>query len=87
LAEYSFFHSPKELAKMFTDLGTSSQWAAIKKAVNQLNLEKKAIRSDIEQASLKEKILQIALDNRLVSAVVLPCGLFYKYIHRFKTFD
>jgi hypothetical protein len=57
---------------MFTDLGTSSQWTAVKEAVSQLNLEKKIIRSEIERASLKEKILQIALDNRLVSAVVLP---------------
>jgi hypothetical protein len=56
---------------MFTDLQTSSQWTAIKEAVNQLNLEKKIIRSGTEQASLEEKILQIALDNRLVSAVVL----------------
>jgi hypothetical protein len=72
LAEYSFFHSPQELAKMFTNLETSSQWTAIKNAVNQLNLEKKTIKSEIEQANLKEKILQIVLDNRFVSPIVLP---------------
>jgi hypothetical protein len=71
LAEYAFFHSPQELVKMFTDLGTFSQWTAIKEAVNQLNLDKKIIRSGIGRHSLTEKILQIALDNRLVSAVVL----------------
>jgi hypothetical protein len=72
LAEYSFFQSPQKLAKMLTNLGTSSQWTAIKKAVNQLNLEKKTIWLEIEGDGLKEKILQIALDNRLVSVVVLP---------------
>jgi hypothetical protein len=72
LAEYSVLHSPQELAKMFTDLGTSAQWTAIKKAVNQLNLEKKIIISRIGRQCLTEKILQIALDNRLVSAVLLP---------------
>jgi hypothetical protein len=72
LAEYSFFHSPQELAKMLSDLGASSQWAAIKEAVNQLHLEKKSIKSRIERDSLEKKILQIALDNRLVSAIVLP---------------
>jgi hypothetical protein len=72
LAEYSFFHSPQELAKMLSDLGASSQWAAIKEAVNQLHLEKKIIRSGIGRDSLGKKILHIALDNHLVSAIVLP---------------
>jgi HEPN domain-containing protein len=72
LADYSFFHSLQELAKMLSDLESSSQWSAIKEAVNQLHLEKKTLRSEIGRDSLEKKILQIALDNRLVRATVLP---------------
>jgi hypothetical protein len=67
LAEYSFFHSPKELAKMVTDLGTSSQWVAIKTAVSQLELNRKTLKSEMGRESLCNSITQIALANRLVS--------------------
>jgi hypothetical protein len=70
LADYSFFHSPEELANMLTELGTSLQWAAIKEAVDELYLGKIILRSRIEKSNLGEKILQIAIDNRLVSEIV-----------------
>jgi hypothetical protein len=70
LAEYSFFHTPEELAKMLIDVGTSSQWAAIKEAVSQLELKRNTLRSKRGRDNLMESILQIALDNRLVSIIV-----------------
>ena len=69
LAEYSFFHSPEELAKMVTDLGNSSHWAAIKKAVSQLEIQRKTLKSQRASDSLEKAIIQIALANRLVSAI------------------
>jgi hypothetical protein len=70
LAEYSFFHTDEELAKMLMDLGTSSHWSAIKEAVGHLELKRKTLRSKIGRDSLMENIVQIALDNRLVSIIV-----------------
>ena len=54
---------------MVTDLGTSSHWAAIKKAVSQLEIKRKTLASKRARDSLKEAIVQIALANRFVSAI------------------
>lgn len=54
---------------MLTDLGTSSYWAAIKKAVSQLELSRKILRSKMGRDSLNNTILQIVLANRFVSAI------------------
>jgi hypothetical protein len=70
LAEYSFFHTPEELAKMLMDLGTSSHWSVIKEAVGHLEIDRKTLRSRIGRHSLMESIVQIALDNRLVSVIL-----------------
>ena len=56
---------------MLTDFGTSCHWAAIKKATSQLELTWKALKSETQRNILEETILQIALDNHLVSLIAM----------------
>ena len=70
LADFSHFH-PEELDQMLTNLPTSSSWAAIKKAVNELNLKKMFLQLQDDSSTLEKEIIQIALNNRLVSGQAL----------------
>ena len=88
LADFSHFHSPDELDHMLTNLQTSPCWAAIKKAVNDLNLKKRFMKlAQDEEATLEKEIIQIVLKNRLVSAEAHSEDQLCTLIHRFKTLD
>ena len=87
LADFSHFHSPDELDHMLTNLQTSPCWAALKKAVNDLNLKKRFMQSHDEEATLEKEIIQIVLKNRLVSAEAYSEDQLCTLIHRFKTLD
>ena len=87
LADFSYFHLPDELDQMLTNLQTSSCWAAIKKAVNDLNLKKRFMQSQDDEAPLEKEIIQIVLKNRLVSAQAHSEDQLCILIHRFKTLD
>ena len=72
---------------MLTNLQTSPCWAAITKAVNDLNLKKRFMQSQDEEATLEKEIIQIVLKNRLVSAQANSEDQLCTLIHRFKTLD
>lgn len=56
---------------MLINLETSPYWASIKKAVDELHVDKKTIKSESGREGLQDAIFQIALDNRLVGGIIL----------------